>query len=49
MIDRFKFESPFAIFRKLANALFLKHYKTNLLLTRNAFLKEKAEELYRIP
>ena len=44
MIDRFQFESPFGIIGKIANVLFLKRYMTKLLTTRNAFLKEKAEE-----
>lgn len=43
MTDRFQFESPFRIFGKLANVLFLKRYITNLLQTRNKFLKVKAE------
>ncbi|MCD2258985.1 SRPBCC family protein [Psychroserpens luteolus] len=45
MVDTFYFQSPFGIFGKIANVLFLKHYMTNLLVTRNTFLKEKAEEL----
>ncbi|WP_460218997.1 SRPBCC family protein [Psychroserpens sp. MEBiC05023] len=45
MIDKFFFQSPFGLFGKLANILFLKRYMTNLLLTRNAFLKERAEDL----
>lgn len=45
MIDKFYFQSPFGIFGKLANCLFLKRYMTNLLSTRNRFLKQKAEEL----
>ncbi|WP_040282010.1 SRPBCC family protein [Psychroserpens damuponensis] len=45
MMDTFKFESPFGIFGKLANTLFLKRYMANLLTTRNTFLKQKAEEL----
>ncbi|MFD0990889.1 cell division protein [Mariniflexile jejuense] len=43
MIDVFYFESPYGIFGKFANALFLKKYIKNLLETRNKFLKEKAE------
>ncbi|WP_298896179.1 SRPBCC family protein [uncultured Psychroserpens sp.] len=45
MIDTFYFQSPFGILGKIANVLFLKRYMTNLLVTRNTFLKEKAEEL----
>lgn len=45
MIDKFYFQSPFGVFGKLANVLFLNRYMTNLLTTRNAFLKEKAEKL----
>ncbi|MFI1745923.1 SRPBCC family protein [Thalassobellus sediminis] len=43
MIDVFYFESPLGILGKIANTLFLKRYMTNLLKTRNKFLKEKAE------
>lgn len=43
MIDTFDFQSPLGIFGKIANFLFLKRYMTNLLTTRNAFLKQKAE------
>ncbi|MEH6536022.1 MAG: SRPBCC family protein [Psychroserpens sp.] len=45
MIDRFHFQSPYGIFGRVANVLFLKRYMTNLLSTRNAFLKQKAEEI----
>lgn len=45
MIDKFEYESPFGVFGRLANVLFLKRYMLNLLTTRNTFLKEKAEEL----
>jgi hypothetical protein len=45
MIDRFQFVSPFGVFGKLINIFILKRYMTNLLTTRNTFLKEKAEEL----
>nr|WP_321223744.1 SRPBCC family protein [uncultured Psychroserpens sp.] len=48
MIDIFRFESPFGIFGKITNQLFLKRYMTNLLTTRNKFLKQKAEELAQI-
>ena len=45
MTDKFHFESPFGIFGKLANILFLKRYMTQLLQIRNQLLKEKAENL----
>lgn len=45
MIDVFYFESPYGIVGKFANALFLKKYMKNLLVTRNKFLKEKAEAI----
>ncbi len=48
MIDIFEFQSPYGVFGKLANRLFLKRYMTNLLTTRNSFLKQKAEELAQI-
>ena len=44
MIDKFQYQSPFGIIGKLANILFLKRYMTNLLVIRNTFLKQKAEE-----
>ena len=43
MIDKFYFESPYGIFGKLANTVFLKRYMKNLLETRNSVLKQKAE------
>lgn len=45
MSDIFYFESPYGILGKLANWLFLERYMANLLRTRNAFLKEKAESV----
>ncbi|WP_299228053.1 SRPBCC family protein [uncultured Psychroserpens sp.] len=45
MIDKFHFQSPFGILGKIANVLFLKRYMTQLLTTRNVFLKSKAEEM----
>ncbi|WP_299889674.1 SRPBCC family protein [uncultured Lacinutrix sp.] len=44
MTDKFDFKSPLGVLGKLANALFLKRYMTNLLKTRNQFLKLKAEK-----
>jgi ligand-binding SRPBCC domain-containing protein len=48
MIDVFDFQSPLGVFGKLANQLFLKRYMTNLLITRNGFLKQKAEKSLQI-
>lgn len=48
MTDKFEFESPFGIIGQFANYLFLKRYMRHLLQTRNAFIKEKAEELSHI-
>ncbi|WP_407557767.1 SRPBCC family protein [Winogradskyella sp. 4-2091] len=45
MVDVFHFQSPFGILGQLADVLFLKRYMTNLLRTRNEFLKIKAESL----
>ena len=47
MIDRFYFESPFGLLGKLVNVIFLKRYVTNLLKTRNRFLKIKAEQIQK--
>jgi len=44
MIDKFYFQSPFDFLGKLANRFFLKKYMTNLLKTRNQFLKIEAEK-----
>ncbi|EHQ30704.1 SRPBCC family protein [Mucilaginibacter paludis] len=43
MTDVFIFESPFGILGKIANALFLKQYMANLLIKRNAIIKQFAE------
>ena len=43
MIDEFSFETPFGVLGQFVNWLFLKRYMSNLLKTRNKFLKEKAE------
>ena len=43
MIDKFYFESPFGIFGKIANILFLERYMTALLSKRNELLKLQAE------
>ena len=45
MIDKFYFESSFGILGKIVDKLFLRRHMTKLLLTRNALLKQKAEEL----
>ena len=39
------FESPYGVFGKLADSLFLKKHMTKLLVTRNKLLKEKAESI----
>lgn len=44
MIDKFHFESPFGVFGKLANVLFLKKYMSSLLIKRNNFLKLAVEK-----
>lgn len=44
MTDIFDYESPFWIFGKIADTLFLKEYMANLLITRNAMVKEFAED-----
>lgn len=43
MIDLIRFETPYGIIGKLANALFLKTYIEKLLIKRNAVIKEYAE------
>ena len=43
MKDIFTYQSPYGILGKLADYLFLKKYMTNLLLDRNAVIKEFAE------
>lgn len=43
MTDIFVFESPLGILGKLADVLFLKRYMRNLLVKRNAVIKEFAE------
>lgn len=43
MLDVFDYQSPFGIFGKLADKLFLKKYMTNLLMERNSIIKEFAE------
>lgn len=45
MTDRFDFGSPYGVLGRLVNVLFLKKYMTNLLVIRNQFLKQKAEEI----
>ncbi|BAO77478.1 hypothetical protein WPG_3248 [Winogradskyella sp. PG-2] len=48
MIDKFHFQSPFGVLGKLANVLFLKRYMTNLLETRNEYLRIKAEQITKL-
>lgn len=43
MTDNFTFKSPFGIFGKIANWLFLKDYMKAILVKKNAFIKEYAE------
>ena len=43
MKDVFDFESPLGILGKLANAMVLKRYMTNLLVKRNAIIKAYAD------
>lgn len=43
MIDYFDYVSPFGIFGRIADRLFLKKYMTDLLLKRNAIVREFAE------
>lgn len=43
MIDKFRFESPYRIFGKLANVLVLKRYMTHLLKTRHEAIKNEVE------
>lgn len=43
MIDIFEYKSPFGVFGKLADILFLEKYMTNLLIERNQIIKEFAE------
>lgn len=43
MKDIFDYKSPLGIFGKLADALFLKRYMTDLLVRRNAVIKQNAE------
>ncbi|KJD33196.1 hypothetical protein PW52_14825 [Tamlana sedimentorum] len=45
MIDRFYFESPYGVIGKLYDTFILKKHIKNLLVFRNAALKEKAEAL----
>ncbi|WP_338814167.1 SRPBCC family protein [Bernardetia sp. Wsw4-3y2] len=43
MIDIFEYKSPFGIFGKLVDTIFLESYMTNLLKERNQIIKEFAE------
>lgn len=44
MTDIFTFESPYGILGQIANVLFLKQYMSNLLVKRNAVIKQFAEQ-----
>jgi ligand-binding SRPBCC domain-containing protein len=43
MIDVFRFQAPLGILGRVAETLFLTRYMKNLLLTRNRYLKQRAE------
>lgn len=43
MIDQFDYTSPYGVLGKIVDALFLKKYMTNLLITRNQSVKKFAE------
>ncbi|KJD31364.1 hypothetical protein PK35_14730 [Tamlana nanhaiensis] len=45
MIDKFYFESPYGVFGKLFDYLFLKKHIKKLIVFRNEALKDKAESL----
>jgi len=45
MIDKFHYQSPYGIFGRIANILFLKKYMTDLLKTRNEILSQSAKEI----
>ncbi len=49
MIDVFDYESPYGIFGRLADTLFLKKYMKNLLEKRNKTIKDYAESNKWIP
>jgi ligand-binding SRPBCC domain-containing protein len=46
MKDKFQYETPFGIFGKLFDVLFLKRHLTNFLLERNKVLKEISEKIF---
>jgi len=46
MVDKLYFKSPYGFIGTLANKIVLKRYLTNLLLTRNSYLKTEAESKY---
>lgn len=43
MIDQFHFETPFGLFGKIINKIFLENYMKELLTERNRIIKEVAE------
>ncbi|KQO33356.1 cell division protein [Flavobacterium sp. Leaf82] len=45
MTDKMQYETPFSIFGKLFDVLFLKRHLTNFLLERNKVLKEVSEKI----
>jgi hypothetical protein len=44
MVDIFDYTSPFGIFGKIADWLFLKKFMTRFLQKRNEYIKKLAEE-----
>ncbi|MCB9033424.1 MAG: hypothetical protein H6553_06275 [Chitinophagales bacterium] len=43
MIDRFNYEAPLGFLGRVAEVLFLNKYMTNLLQSRNQYIKQYAE------
>lgn len=46
MTDKLQYETPFGIFGRLFDVLFLKRHLTNFLLERNKVLKQNSETSY---
>lgn len=49
MTDVFDYTSPYGIFGRMADSLFLKRYMKNLLIERNRIVKEYAEDKNKYP
>ncbi|WP_433833847.1 SRPBCC family protein [Flavobacterium anhuiense] len=49
MKDKLQYETPFGIFGKLFDVLFLKKHQTKFLLNRNKVLKDVSETDYELP